>query len=75
MHDPHDNEELYRQHLAELISRTKSRGNTRYYNQFVNRCRDQAAAAYPKGAAEARKKDVKTGGFLGALAAIFAIFG
>lgn len=75
MHDPHDNEALYRQHLAALISRTKSRDNTRYFNQFVNRCRDEAAAAYPKGAAEARKQDTKVGGFLGVLAAIFSIFG
>ncbi len=70
-----DTEEQYRQHLAYLISRTKSRGGTRYFNQYVNRCRDEAAAAYPKGAAAARKKDMATGGFLGALAAIFSIFG
>lgn len=75
MHDPNDNEELYRQHLAALISRTRSRGNTRYYNKFVNRCRDEAALAYPKGADEARKKDMKSGGILGALAALFSIFG
>lgn len=70
-----DNEENYRQHLAYLISRTKSRGGTRYFNQFVNRCRDEAAMAYPKGAKAAKKKDMAAGGFLGALAAIFAIFG
>ena len=73
--DPDDNEELYRQHLAYLISQTKSRGNGRYYNQFVNKCRDEAAIAYPKGAAVAQKKDMKAGGFLGAIAAIFSIFG
>lgn len=70
-----DTEERYRQHLASLISRTKSRGGTRYFNQYVNRCRDEAAAAYPKGAATARKKDMAAGGLLGALAAIFSIFG
>jgi hypothetical protein len=70
-----DTEEQYRQHLAALISRTKSRGGTRYFNQFVNRCRDEAAIAFPKGAAAARKKDMAVGGFLGILAAIFSIFG
>lgn len=70
-----DNEENYRQHLARLISRTKSRGGTRYFNQFVNRCRAEAAMAYPKGARAAKKKDMATGGFLGVLAAIFSIFG
>ncbi|MBQ0958588.1 hypothetical protein KAK06_06410 [Ideonella sp. 4Y11] len=70
-----DTEERYRQHLAALISRTKSRGGTRYFNQYVNRCRDEAAIAYPKGAAAARKKDTAAGGILGALAALFSIFG
>ncbi len=70
-----DTEEKYRQHLAYLISRTKSRGHSRYFNQYVNRCREQAAIAYPKGAAAARKKDAAAGGILGALAAIFSIFG
>lgn len=70
-----DTEEQYRQHLAQLIGRTKSRGNTRYFNQYVNRCRAEAAAAYPKGAAAAHKRDNGTAGFLGAIAAIFAIFG
>lgn len=70
-----DTEEQYRQHLAQLISRTKSRGNTRYFNQYVNRCRAEAAAAYPKGAAAAHKRDTGQAGILGAIAAIFAIFG
>ena len=70
-----DTEERYRQHLAVLISRTKSRGGTRYFNQFVNRCRDEAAATYPKGAAAARKKDMVAGGFLAGLAALFSFFG
>ena len=70
-----DTEENYRQHLAYLISRTKSRGGTRYFNQYVNRCKDEAAAIYPKGAKAAKKKDMAAGGFLGALAAIFSIFG
>lgn len=70
-----DTEERYRQNLAYLISRTKSRGGTKYFNQFVNRCRAEAAAAYPKGAAAARKKDMATGGFFGALAALFAFLG
>lgn len=70
-----DTEERYRQHLAFLVSRTKSRGGTKYFNQFVNRCRDEAAAAYPKGAAAARKKDMAGEGFLGALAALFSFLG
>lgn len=70
-----DTEEKYRQHLAYFISRNKSRGNTRYFNQYVNKCRDQAALAFPKGAAAARKKDMAAGGFLGMLAAAFSIFG
>jgi hypothetical protein len=70
-----DTEERYRQHLAYLISRTKSRGNTRYFNQFVNRCRDEAAAKYPKGATAARKKDTAAVGFLGALGALFSFLG
>lgn len=70
-----DTEEQYRQHLAFLISRTKSRGGTKYFNQFVNKCRVEAAAAYPKGASAARKKDMAGAGFLGVLASIFAFLG
>jgi hypothetical protein len=70
-----DCEDGYRQHLAYLISRTKSRGNTRYFNQYVNRCRDQAAIAYPKGSAAARKKDMAAGGILAAIAAFFSFLG
>ncbi len=70
-----DTEERYRQHLAALIGRTKSRGGTRYFRQYVNRCRDEAAIAYPKGAAAARKKDMAVGGILGAIVALFSIFG
>jgi hypothetical protein len=70
-----DTEDRYRQHLSSLISRTKSRGNTRYFNQYVNRCRTEAAVAFPKGAAAAKKKDMATGGILGAIAALFSIFG
>lgn len=74
MPEDEDTEERYRQHLAYLISRTKSRGRSRYFNQFVNRCRDEAAAAYPKGAAAAHKKDMRTGGLLFALGALFSFF-
>lgn len=70
-----DTEEQYRLHLAQLISRTKSRGNTRYFNQYVNRCRQEAAAAYPVGAAAANKRDSGRAGIWGAIAAAFAIFG
>lgn len=70
-----DTEERYRQHLAYLISRTKSRGGTRYFNQYVNRCRVEAAAAYPKGAAAAKKKDMAGAGLLGAIFALFSFFG
>lgn len=62
-----DTEERYHQHVAYLISRSKSRGGTGYFNQFVNRCRDEAAAAYPRGAAAARKKDTAADGLLGVL--------
>lgn len=70
-----DTEEQYRLYLAQLISRTKSRGNTRYFNQFVNRCREEAAAAYPLGAAAAKKKEAASGGFLAALASLFSFLG
>lgn len=73
--DPEDNEERYRQHLAYLISRTKSRGGTRYFNQYVNRCRGEAAARFPKGAAAARKKDAAAAGAIGVLGALFSFFG
>jgi len=69
-----DTEETYRQHLAYLISRTKSRGNGRYFNQYVNRCRREATAAYPKGAAAAAKKDMAVGGIVGVLAVLFDLF-
>lgn len=73
--DPNDNEDLYQAHLAALISRTKSRGHGRYFNKFVNKCRDEAAAAYPKGAAEAARKSTQKAGFAGILAALFAFLG
>lgn len=73
--DENDTEERYRQHLAFLISRTKSRGGTKYFNQFVNKCRAEADVAYPKGAAAARKKDMAGAGFLGVLASIFSFLG
>lgn len=70
-----DTEERYRQHLSYLINRTKSRGHSRYFNQYVNRCREEAAAAYPKGAAAARKKDIAAGGLLAVIFGAFEIFG
>lgn len=70
-----DTEERYRQHLAFLINRTRSRGHSRYFNKYVNRCRDEAAVAYPKGAAIAQKKDAAVGGVLGALAVLFSFLG
>lgn len=73
--DNEDTEEHYRKHLAFLLSRTRSRGRGRYYNQFVKRCRAEAAIAYPGGAAAARKKDQAIGGVLGALAALFSFWG
>ena len=69
-----DSEERYRQHLAYLISRTKSNGASRYFNQYVNRCREEAAVTYPKGAAAANKKDNARDGFLGMLGALFSFF-
>lgn len=70
-----DTEERYRQHLAYLISRTKSRGHSKYYNNFLNRCRAEAAAAFPRGAAAAKKKDFAAGGILAGLSALFSFFG
>ena len=70
-----DTEEYYRRPLSFLLGRTKSFGRSRYYNQFVKRCRVKAAAAFPKGAAAARKKDQALGGFLGVLAALFSFLG
>ncbi|NLX17620.1 MAG: hypothetical protein GXY45_11740 [Ramlibacter sp.] len=66
-----DTPENYRAYLSELISRTKSRGSGKYFNQYVNKCRAQAAARYPKGAAADSKK---AAGF-GILASIAALFG
>lgn len=74
MDDSEDTEANYRAHLAYLISRTKSRGGTRYFNQYVNRCRAQAAADYPQGAAEANRKDGQLGGCLGIFGALFGLF-
>lgn len=73
--DPSDNEERYQQHLAYLISRTKSRGGTRYFNQYVNRCREEAAAMFPKGAAAARRRNGAAGGVIAALGVLLSFFG
>ena len=70
-----DNEDRYRQHLAHLIHRSKSRGGTRYFNQYVNRCKEEAAARFPKGAAAARKKDGAAAGAIGVIGALLALFG
>ena len=70
-----DTEENYRAHLAKLISRTRSRGHSRYFNDFVNRCREQAAIDYPKGAAAAKKKDRQAAGFWGVILTMFAFLG
>jgi hypothetical protein len=70
-----DTEERYRQHLGNLISRTKSRGSGRYFNKYVSKCRYEASIAFPKGAAIARKKDIATGGFIAALIGFFSFFG
>ncbi|RZZ81957.1 hypothetical protein EAT51_07870 [Pseudoxanthomonas winnipegensis] len=70
-----DNEQNYRQHLAYLISRTKSRGHGRYFNKFVNKCRAEAAAAFPKGAAAAHKKDNELTGCLAVLGIFGALLG
>ena len=69
-----DTEENYRMYLAYLASQTKSKGNSRYYNKFLNKCRDQAAAAFPNGAKQANKSDMKEAGFLGAIAVAFGAF-
>jgi hypothetical protein len=54
MNEIEDTEENYRKYLANLISQTKSRGGTRYYNQYVNKCREQAAERFPLGSKSAR---------------------
>jgi hypothetical protein len=74
MTDPNDNEQLYRAYVAELISRSKSKGNTRYFNQFVNKCRDDAALLYPKGAAEVNKKQAQLSGWAAVIAFVFSFF-
>ncbi|QPF72371.1 hypothetical protein G8A07_05100 [Roseateles sp. DAIF2] len=68
-----DTEERYRQHLAFLIGRTKSSGTGQSFNQFVHRCKAEAAAAYPRGAAAVRRKQMAAGGLLGVLAALLSI--
>jgi hypothetical protein len=73
-----DTEENYRLHLAQLISRTKSRGGTRYFRQYVNRCKGEAAAAFPIGSAAVSRKEANVGFFVGllsVLASLFSIFG
>lgn len=67
-----DNEQNYRDFLAHLLSQTKSRGNTRYYNKFAAKCKDQAALIFPEGAKMAAKSNAQTGGWL---AGLFAFFG
>jgi len=69
-----DSEDKYRQYLSQLISRTKSRGSGRYFNQYVKRCRREASLRYPKGAEIAWKKDMKLEGSLGILAILFELF-
>lgn len=49
-----DNADNYQKYLAYLISQTKSRGNGKYYNQHINKCREQAAAKYPIGSKDAK---------------------
>jgi hypothetical protein len=67
-----DNEENYRSFLAYLLSQTKSRGNTRYYNKFAGKCRDRAALMFPRGSKMAAKNNMQTGGVL---AGLFTLFG
>jgi hypothetical protein len=71
--DMEDNEQNYRDFLAYLLSRTKSRGNTRYYNKFAAKCKDQATLIFPNGAKMAAKSDIKTGGWLVGLLALFGL--
>lgn len=70
-----DNEAAYRAHLAALISRTRSRGHSRYYNRYLNRCEAEAAAAFPRGAAAARRKNSLFGVLLASLGALFSFLG
>jgi hypothetical protein len=62
-----DTEENYRMYLAFLLSETKSRGNTRYYNKFAAKCKNEAVMYFPIGSAQAAKKDRAAGGWLAAL--------
>lgn len=68
-----DTAEAYRQHLAYLISQTRSRGGTRYFRQHVNRCREKAALRFPKGCAEANRKDNSFGMAIVVIAIIISV--
>lgn len=70
-----DNLENYRKYLASLMSRTRSRGYGRYYNKFASRCRAEAAAKYPKGAAADSKKFAGWFGLAALLDLIFNLGG
>lgn len=68
-----DTEENYRKYLAGLIGQTNSRGGTRYYNKHVNRCREQAAARYPKGSSSAGGGDRSFGMAIAIIAIVIAV--
>jgi len=68
-----DNEGNYRHYLALLVGSDKSSMGAEQRNQFMNDCRVTAEQAFPKGAAAARKRDMSSGGILGALATVLSI--
>jgi hypothetical protein len=57
-----DTEGNYRHYLALLVNSNKSRVGTEDQKQFMSQCRAEAAEAFPKGAAAARRKDMASEG-------------
>lgn len=68
-----DTEGNYRHYLKLLVSSNKSHMETEQQKQFMSDCRVTAERAFPKGASAARKRDMASGGILGALATALSI--
>jgi len=68
-----DTEGNYRHYLALLVDSDKSHMENDERKLFMIDCRVTAERAFPKGAAAARKKDMASGGILGALATALSI--
>ena len=68
-----DTEGNYRHYLTLLLDSDKLHMETEERKLFMTYCRVTAERAFPKGAAAARKKDMASGGILGALATTLSI--